>query len=633
MRPRKIVIPPHIRRGIRHRKSGFPGRVRIFGGDVETVEGEPLTLQLADSAKTAEVLWINEATIWREFIKWVEPRLWRKHVNVCYFHNLAFDLTALLYQYKDKLVNGTDVKMTIEGREVSVLCGKIWYAKIDFDGTPLHLIDSFRFYTTSLKKIAKTLNCQNQKLDPPEGLGKVRFTKKDRHFVDYARNDALVQWEVGRAIVDMHEEYDVPISISAPQFAMRVFCKHHLKEEEAIRLPSDRILSASIHSYHGGKNGYYCKPGLYKDCKEIDISSAYPAAMKALPSFLAGSYQHTRIVRRDVVGVYMIRGKVGRCRYPIFLTHDGQPIYGESKVSGLWVTCYELWEALDRGEVELETVSGWVWVPEEGARNPLSSFVDEYYAKKEATPKTDPRYQTYKLLLNSCYGKFIQNIEQEPEADVEVTDGEVRKVPVTYKAGGMFHPFIASLITGYVRAYLHRMEHDFQAIHSSTDSIKTILPVKQEDLPRGLGGLNVEIAGDCVVLRNKLYLHWAGEREGMPKKYALHGFWGSVGDLVRVLDTRNNVYEVEHIFRLREAHRQKKKALASYIQKREVEIGWEAWIGEVRAAGGVEEEAWRGEIPAPAGVVAQGVRRGATGGGQAKGSHEGKRGTRSVLTV
>jgi hypothetical protein len=593
MRERNIKLPVHIRAGIKHRKAGFPSEYRLFSGDCETVGGHPLTIQLTDNADTCDLMWVDQKTILPTFMKWMKGRLLRHRVNVCFFHNLAFDLTALLYDHLSDITSSC-VTLDLHGTKWEILSGKVYYAKVKYkDGTVLHIIDSFRFYTGSLGKIGKDLGCRNVKGPKPEGIGNKRYTPDDTYFVEYAKSDAMLGYELGEAIIKMHQEYDVALSMSAPQFAMRVFTKYHLRQDEEIRLPSKWILKGALASYHGGKNGFYVKPGLYRNVTELDISSAYPHAMKSLPQFVRGFYKKVPSFEAGLHGVYCVTGEVKQCRYAIFQTHDGKAIHG-GPVKNLWVTSYELQEALRAGEIEISSIFGWLWVPDPNYKhNPLAEYVDEFYTKKQECRKGDPKYLTYKLLLNALYGKFIQNVEVEENGKVNSElileeDGRFTKVPKTFKAGGMFSPVIATLITGFVRAYLHRMEHQYKAIHSSTDSIKSMEKIDQASLPSGLGGLNVEVKGDCVILRNKLYLHYKGWNDAEdpafigppnpPKKYALHGFWGTSFNLLELVDKRGGTYYVDHLYRMKEAAKQGKVPLKSYRQKREVTIDWSSYI-------------------------------------------------------
>ncbi len=624
MKPRDITIPKHLRGGIKHRKARFPGinRVEFFGADIETYVGgkdaEAITLQISnsDDPEKTSLYWVDNNTILDTFLNHVKQRILPKRVNICFFHYLAYDLTALLKMYHSDFTNQ---KFTIHHKYnnekigINVLAGKLYYAKITWpDGTYIHIIDSFRFFTSSLKNVAKTLGCKNAKMAPPFGLGNIRFTPKDRKFVEYAKYDAAVEYEIGRAIIKMHEDYDVPVSISAPQFASRVFQRYFIKENQRIPLPNQAILRASLYSYHGGKNGFYVKPAMYENVTELDISSAYPHAMANLPQFIKGRYEYVLKQEMGYCGVYNIRGLLKNCKYSPFLSHDGKPIWGETKVEDLWVTSYELEEAQRTGEFELEGCRGWIWIPDfMESDNALKKYALEFYEKKQSSGKGDPNYLIYKLLLNSLYGKFLQNIEEDTEIMAEaVMDefGHFSKIKKTYKAGGLFNPFIGTLITGFVRAHLHKLEHKYESIHSSTDSIKTLQNINIEDLPKGLGGLNAEITGDCIVLRNKLYLHFEGSKKQCkfknfiekygakeavstcrPKKYALHGFHGKVDDLIKLIERKENEYDIRHIFRIKEALIQKKIPLKEYVVHRNLEIDWSEYEEIVQNIGRMEK--------------------------------------------
>lgn len=624
MRVRQIEIPKHISGGIRHRKAGFAKRIRFFSGDVETFEGRPLTIQLADNAKDASIYWVDEETIFPTFLHWIQPRIQRKQVNVCFFHFLAHDLPALLYKYVDKF-SENQFSFEAEGVKIDVLAAKIFYAKIIYpDETVLHIIDSFRFYTTSLAKAGKALGCINGKFEKPKGLGKKKFTPLDQNFVDYALQDALLGWEIGKHIIAMHEEFDVPLCISAPQFAARVFTRHFLKEGERIPFPNKHVINASLFSYHGGKNGFYVHPGRYRNVTELDISSAYPNAMRKIPQMIAGKYEYVSEFNPSFVGVYKINGIMKECRYAPFMTHEGKAIHGPCKIVDLWVTSFELQEALRTGEFILETVTGWRWNPDPTyPNNPLAEYAKVFYAKKESCPKGNPEYLTFKLLLNGLYGKFLQNIEVNSEIQAEwivQEDGTRTRVKRTHKAGGLFNPFIATLITGEVRAYLHRLEHQYEAIHASTDSIKTLHIIEKAALPKGLGGLNIEISGDCILLRNKLYMHYDGPLKECrfadfikayapdrpyhckPKKYALHGFWGTFDELLAMTERKVTKYQVEHLYKVREALNQGLQPLKTYTQKREVQIEWEAYIDDVGRMEATGEKKENGIQKIPEGI-------------------------------
>jgi hypothetical protein len=217
------------------------------------------------------------------------------------------------------------------------------------------------------------------------------------------------------------------------------------------------------------------------------------------------------------------------------------------------------------------------------SRNPFAEFVDFFFKLKD-TAKNPTEKLLAKIILNSLYGKMIQTIESE---DGNVKNIRVLKEDTSYKAnyifdadsgvfienkgsnifqaGGMFNPFIATLITGFARAYLHRLEHKYKALHSSTDSVKTIIPCIED---KRLGGIKIECVGKCILFRNKLYLHY--NQAGELKKYALHGFIGRPEQLLKLFKQKKNFYYTKHLYKVREAFRQGKTPLKMELVRREL---------------------------------------------------------------
>lgn len=556
---RPLTIPPYVRQGIRHLRSGFPGRYKTFGFDTETVNGEPYTLQLCDGER-AELWYANRRTILRRFLTYLDEHANQGRPNVVWGHNLEFDLAVLFRAHLERFVYDRWTADTW-GWKWDVFCGARHFAFVTKGKTRVMVLDTFAFFPTSLAKVAKTLGLSVGKMNPPAGLGERRLT--GHGFEEYAKRDAVLAREVGERILAFQRDLDVPISVTGPQMSGRAFRRHYLHAGECIGFPPDAVEIASRLSYHGGKNGLYCVPGWY-DCTELDISSAYPYAMTLVPGLLEGSYTFTHQYEgAEVPGVYLVRCHVRDCRWPCFLDEDGikvkpGPWHG-------WVTSWELSSAIANAEVDVDSVQGWVrrdW----SRRRPLREYVQHYYGLKNRTPKADPYYSFYKVtMLNSLYGKFIQAIDEAPRLRVGEADPLPPRGPVVTdflstpsgwmevegrraRAGGLYHPFLATLITGHCRAYLHDLEHLYQALHSATDSIKTRLPV--QELP-GLGGLKVELSGPCLLLRNKLYLHH--DAQMVLQKYALHGYQGTPEELYLSWRSDRWDYDRRKILRPREA--------------------------------------------------------------------------------
>jgi hypothetical protein len=209
-------------------------------------------------------------------------------------------------------------------------------------------------------------------------------------------------------------------------------------------------------------------------------------------------------------------------------------------------------EALRSGEFKPTEVQGWFYDRDGDTDTPpLKGYVDDFYARKEAE-KDPPKRAMYKFLLNSISGKWIQTRKRDDVTYVDLED-ETVTTACDLVAGGMFHPFIATLTTGHTRAKMHRLEHEWDAIHTATDGIFTRKKVSHAKLGRqtGLGALVNEAQGDLLLMRNKLYiLYGDGPGKTMSSVYenrhviksAHHGYAGSLADLERMAVTGERKY-------------------------------------------------------------------------------------------
>jgi hypothetical protein len=169
---------------------------------------------------------------------------------------------------------------------------------------------------------------------------------------------------------------------------------------------------------------------------------------------------------------------------------------------------------------------------------------------------TDPvlRYM-YKIMLNGLTGKFIQTSE-----DYTLVDGQLVKIQ---RAGGLYQPFIASLITGHTRSVMHPLEHRYQALHTATDGI--FAPGNHAGArKKELGAVVDEGHGDLALLRNKLYILYSHEATDSTYpsevfdgrhilKCARHGFQGTVTNLEQMLITQVREYKVNRPLKLKSA--------------------------------------------------------------------------------
>ena len=590
---KNVILPKFIQAGIKKNAPALAENILLFGADTETVKGKPHTLQVW-GADGGFLYYVSELDILETFLNHIDARLKRGYSAAVYIHFLNFDLPVIFSKEKIESWKASQFEVLRHDWKCYVNCEKRFFAKLSKQkNKTAQIIDSFAFLPTSLTKVEKMLGLKLPKLPKPEGLGNIALRTPE--FEAYALRDAEICYHFAIWLHKIHQQYNIKLTVSLPQMGSYIFRSMFLRKGDVISFPPINVIKPALLSYHGGKNGLWAPAGVYHNCSEIDINSAYPFAMKKLPSFLKGEYVAVNKYFPQYCGVYRVSGRL-HCQYGLLSDHAFRPIKGE--FHNIWITGYEIAAGLEYGELEIDSIQGFVWVPDPNeTRNPFGDYVDYFYEKKNTTPKSDPMYNFYKLAMNATYGKLIQCVEKrdlsdmdEPDFKMEVKNGEYKleEKQKYFTAGGMFQPFIASMITAQVRVQLHALCHKFKAIHAATDSIKTLMPITGGS--KELGGYKLEVTGTCVLLRNKLYLHYAkdfsccGHKPDDPEvvhkngehlcKFALHGFTGRVGDLDRLISTRKNNYEVKHLYKIREAIRQKKEPLVMVNLLKNFNFDW-----------------------------------------------------------
>jgi hypothetical protein len=239
-------------------------------------------------------------------------------------------------------------------------------------------------------------------------------------------------------------------------------------------------------------------------------------------------------------------------QWPVVFDHAFKPMRGE--FSAIWIQGFELNEALRSGEVKLTKINGWYYDHERDHQAPaLRAFCEEFFKRKQHEKDPVKRYG-HKSILNAVSGKFIQTRKKTLKTYVDTDSGDVSSA-AELVAGGMFHSFIAAAITAHTRARIHRLEHDYRALHTATDGFFTSHKPKRDvclTTATKLGQLTCDAHGDLLLVRNKLYIMY--ERTGKKpskvfpgrfvSKCALHGFQGDVHDLERMIVSGERTYSV-----------------------------------------------------------------------------------------
>lgn len=477
-----------------------------------------------------------------------------------YGHNLEFDMLSILWNVRTKLLTGS-FEMRIGSWDIQGRFTKPIFATFRDGQRTVELVDSILWFQTSLEKAAKIVCPDLPKLQRPAGLGTKMFKPSDDVFVEYAMRDAVVAYHLGLAIERFHEELEIPSQISLASMAAACFRLNYM-QRDIYQPPRYEWMAMAQASYHGGVNrvreGMF--PAWHTNVTALDLSSAYPYAMSGFPDFgNAAAYRSFKRVKRRTpnkvpdLGVYKISGSAAKCYWPALFGHDFKPLQG--RFVGQAVSGYELNIALRSGEVKLTSLEGFTY-DDESDYSPFAAYVAYFYKMKAES--TDPvmRYM-YKIMLNGLTGKFIQTSE-----DFTLVDGKLVRIQ---RAGGLYQPFIASLITGHTRSVMHPLEHRYKALHTATDGI--FAPGSHKGASaKVLGAVVDEGHGDLALFRNKLYILYSDKEtdstypsevfEGRHiLKCARHGFQGTVANLESMLISQVREYRVNKPVKLKSAVR------------------------------------------------------------------------------
>lgn len=534
---------------------------QVIGTDSETMNGPPITFQFY-SATAREIngcTFIGKKSPTSTFLaclRKLKPGRYRM-----YGHNLEFDMLSFLWDVRAKIRDGA-IDLEIGSWTISGRYSKPVFATFDDGERYIELVDSILWFMTSLEKAGELVCPDLPKLNRPKGLGVTLYTSKDHDFVDYAMRDAEVAYFLGEAIEKFHNELEIPSQISLASMAAAVFRIHYM-QANIFQPPLYQWMVGAAASYHGGVNRIKpdASPSWHLNVSALDLSSAYPHAMDGFPAFSDDKgYKPFKAGNpRSVppLGVYKISGITSDCFWPALFHHDFKPIQGKFKDT--WVTGFELNEALSTHEVILKSISGYHYdsrAEGNGGYSPFKTYVQNFYMLKSNAADPIMRYM-YKILLNALTGKFIQT-----SPDYTLADGKLIKI---MRAGGLYHPFIASLITGHTRAAIHALEHKYDALHTATDGI--FVPGKIDTgQKKKLGSVVCEGQGDLALFRNKLYIFYTNDKsEGAYEsqifkgrhilKCARHGFQGRVVDLEKMLVSPDRSYRINKPIKLKTAIR------------------------------------------------------------------------------
>lgn len=555
-------------------KTGFGKRPPyVIGWDTEAYKGTPMLHQFSlpnTSMSETDLVWTNGKDSLSDFLEYLEPIAHdhgRNHQVIVFGWNLRYEYTQLFRNINPAAWADSHFQLHFHDTGecdgdpnddwsimIDAMNDKRYTFSISFSGSadnrrkkrrdryPIRVIDGMAYFSTGLDKAAKIVGIEGKDDYPDDLKGNLspRKAVKDQRFINYSKRDAFITRQLGEKIVEYHTTSDVKMTLSAPMFAAYVFRRKYLDDE--IPLCDPELEEAGLKSYHGGKNGYYLdRPTFFEHAFDYDVNAAYTSAMADLPDPVQSVWENAYHYEPGTHSIWFVRARVESCVYRAFQEVNGRwHTWKEDGDLGFWITGYELDEALRQGEVlDIYECTGYIMRGESGTGS-IRRFCDDMYHLKRygATPE---ERQMAKLCLNSLYGKLIQKVPNSsdsvfPMFDLrEQEDGSYKLADANmieggYKAGGLYHPALASLVTGSVRARIHAYEHKYQSLMTSTDGFLSMTPPDAIDIGDEFGRLKVK-EGQLSIWRERLYVFEPGEGDPI---FALHGFRGRLADLRKI---------------------------------------------------------------------------------------------------
>lgn len=530
--------------------------MQVIGTDSETNQGPPITIQFhsddSDGRKINGCVFIGKRSAVLTFLKQLSKLKAGRYRM--YGHNLEFDMLSFLWEVRAKIRDG-NIDLRIGEWQIRGRYSKPIFAVFSDGVRYIEVVDSFLWFMSSLEKVAERVCPDLPKLPRPPGLGLTDYKPSDKVFVEYAMRDAVVAYHAGNAIEKFHRQLEVPSQISLASMGAAVFRARYM-QADIYQPPLYEWMVGAAAAYHGGVNRIRPDAEMcwHQNITALDLSSAYPDAWQYLPDFsnLNGykTYKgkpNTKSVPNT--GVYEICGIAAECDWPALFNHDFEGLQGRFK--DVWVTGWELNEALRTGEVKLTKIRGYHYEADNDY-SPFREYARFFYDAK-STEKDPVLSYMHKITLNAPTGKLIQT-----SPDWTLVDGKLVRIR---RAGGLYHPFAAALTTGHTRAKIHQLEHEYSALHTATDGV-FVPGLHKGAKEKRLGAVIAEGNGDLALFRNKLYIFYTEAIKGKTfesqvfggrhiLKCARHGYQGTIADLERMTIAPVREYKINKPVKLK----------------------------------------------------------------------------------
>ena len=412
-----------------------------------------------------------------------------------YAYNLDYDFSAVIkYLTSDEIVSimqGLKVKhgkyeiTYIKNKRVSILYRK----------KTVHFYDTYQFYLSSLRAASKKyLNLE--KLDYPVNHLTDENLNDPRLWIYCLRDSELVYLLTKNFLSTLPKQLK-QVKMFSPAFYSFKYFQSEIETNHVNKLVNDWFQR----SYSGGWFEVF-KRGHFKNVYYYDITSAYPDAirkLKCLTDFIevdeGGDYGSYEVLINDHNFDY---GSA-------VLRHKGQLIRPVGRYR-VWVSNFELKRFQERG-IDYKILSAYQ-IKSLSSCRPFSRKINHLFPKRKAS-------YIYKIVLNSLYGKFAQQIEKHKTCKTFYLDECMNfkdRFYETYIDGRVSNFVYAGFITGYTRNKIMDIvsKHFSSIIGVFTDCV---ISTKKLDLPLTdkIGDWKLEKWNELIMIGTGVYFFRMGK--------------------------------------------------------------------------------------------------------------------------
>jgi len=463
-------------------KPGVRREVHAF--DTETLDGWVKVLACSDTT------YLEPDSI-ENMLSYLTQKKYRDSIN--FFYNIQYDFDSIAKSLPESNIT----ELVEKGKSqygaylISYIPKKLFSIKLKKDNYVFY--DLFQFYEMSLDKASKlyTTGVKNEDNLDRNLIGRSEEYWEEHHdeIIKYCIQDCILTKMLGELLQEeIHngcgfypKTYTSKAGLSKRYF--REFC-----DIPFFREVPKLVQYYAFQAYHGGRFEV-TERGRIGKCTGLDISSAYPYWISQLIDVRKGRWKNTNELHEDAYyGFYLATVDIPYMHLPPLAFNWGETVIYPC---GSW-TAYFTKEELEclHGLGEYEIIYGMEFYPDE-IIYPFKEALTKLYDLKNNTSKEDFKYALYKKIMNSFYGSMYEK--------VKMFDG-------SYRAGMMFFPIYATLITANTRIQLWKkaVEYGKDCVSLATDGLLIKGNINHSN-NKSLGGWENEGVGDSFILRSGIY--------------------------------------------------------------------------------------------------------------------------------